>query len=112
MGKFHWIGFSCPDLTTLMVVSKYKFLLHLSIIKCCNGITIGGWFRKEELGLLEGHKFLHKQLTNTDFTLWQVKSRSLTSSELLLPCCLGPFLQELHIIYEWTTTAGEDTLFR
>ena len=99
MGEFQRIGFEGTDLVVLKVVANFKYVLHLSNIVCCDGVTVDNWALTNDPGE-STHTFPHERPPHSDFALWQDAICALTHGELLLPRPLGAFLRPPHVTYD------------
>ncbi|KAL7530661.1 hypothetical protein ACHAWF_003466, partial [Thalassiosira exigua] len=109
--SFRRVGYEGTELERLNRVRKYKCIVHLSNIVCCDGLTL-------ECGLLgysaagySCHKFPLEQPTRADFQLWDqaVGHLFLRSGRLERP--LGPFVHESHLFQHWSLSEDATKLY-
>jgi len=112
MEEFAHTGFAHRELESLNTVRKYKQLLHLSDIVCCDGKTIERDILTRELGLESCHGFPVEWPVTADYSLWDHAICAISSSIHFLPEALGPFLKPPHQDIVWRTSNTNDRLYR
>ena len=80
MEEFAHAGFAHKDLVSLNTVRKYKQLLHLSDIVCCDGKTIDRDILTREPGFESCHGFPVEWPIAADYKLWDHAIRAISSS--------------------------------
>jgi hypothetical protein len=102
--------FSGQDLAGLNVVRHNKKVIHLSCIVLCDGQTINKECLLPCVGVSDHHKFPLQQPTRSDFTLWAMAIKRISSEFLVLPVPLGKYISPPYPDFIWTTNTDGSSL--